>query len=68
MPSKYLIRPGPDPTRKEETEWLTKEKIEEESTRQTYNWTDIGSGTLGKVFVEVRRVVVVRQILDLSEI
>jgi len=51
--TKYLIRPKPDPKRVEETSWLTKEKIEEETMRPSYNWTDIGSGNLGKVFVEV---------------
>lgn len=49
----YLIRPGPDPNRREETSWLTKEKIEQETMRPSYEWTDIGSGHLGKVFVEV---------------
>mmetsp|Transcript_11555 Transcript_11555/g.25337 ORF Transcript_11555/g.25337 Transcript_11555/m.25337 type:complete len:715 (+) Transcript_11555:140-2284(+) len=51
--TKYLVRPGPDPKRKEDTTWLTKEKIEEESMRPSDNWTDIGSGTLGKIFVEI---------------
>ena len=27
--------------------------IEEETKRPSYNWTDIGSGTLGKIFVEI---------------
>ncbi|KAL7547952.1 hypothetical protein ACHAWF_011221 [Thalassiosira exigua] len=49
----YLVRPGPDPKRKEETAWLTSEKIQEESMRQSYEWTDIGSGSLGKIFVEI---------------
>jgi len=50
---KYLTRPGPDPKRKIETEWLTKEQIEEEALNPSQSWLDIGSGTLGKVFVEV---------------
>ena len=49
----YLVRPGPDPKRKEETMWLTKEKIEEESNKPSYDWIDIGSGRLGKIFVEI---------------
>ena len=49
----YLVRPGPDPKRKEETAWLTKEKIDEESLKQSYEWIDIGSGSLGKIFVEI---------------
>jgi len=51
--TKYLIRPGPDPKRKDETAWLKKEKIEEEKMMPSYNWTDIGSGSLGKIFVEI---------------
>jgi len=51
--TKYLVRPGPDPKRKDETSWLTKERIEEETMKPSYNWTDIGSGSLGKIFVEV---------------
>lgn len=51
--TKYLIRPGPDPKRKEETSWLTRERIEEEAIMPSYNWTNIGSGNLGKVFVEI---------------
>ncbi len=51
--SQYLTRPGPDPKRKDETAWLTHEMIEEESTKHSYEWIDIGSGTLGKIFVEI---------------
>ncbi|KAL7431683.1 hypothetical protein ACHAXH_003556 [Discostella pseudostelligera] len=50
---KYLTRPGPDPKRRIETAWLTKEKIEEESMKPSYEWLDIGSGHLGKIFVEI---------------
>lgn len=53
MHSKYCIRPGPDPKRIEETSWLTHEKIEEETAKPSFHWTDIGSGSLGKIFVEV---------------
>ncbi len=49
----YLIRPGPDPKRIEETSWLTTEKIEQEAMKPSYEWADIGSGHLGKVFVEI---------------
>lgn len=51
--TKFLVRPGPDPKRKLETEWLTKEQIEEEAWKPSHSWLDIGSGNLGKVFVEV---------------
>ena len=50
---KYLIRPGPDPKRKDDTSWLTKEQIEEVSNEPSHEWTDIGSGALGKIFVEI---------------
>ena len=50
---KYLVRPGPDPKRKIETEWLTKEQIEVEALKPSHSWLDIGSGNLGKIFVEV---------------
>jgi len=49
----YLVRPGPDPKRKDSTTWLTKEKIEEESMAESRNWIDIGSGNLGKIFLEI---------------
>ena len=49
----YLVRPAPDPKRSQETEWLTKEQIEEEVLKPSHNWLNIGSGNLGKVFVEV---------------
>ncbi|KAL7446886.1 hypothetical protein ACHAXM_011668 [Skeletonema potamos] len=51
--TKYLVRPGPDPKRKVETEWLTKEQIDEEALKPSHSWLDIGSGNLGKIFVEV---------------
>eukprot|EP00574_Skeletonema_japonicum_P003819 CAMPEP_0201722664 /NCGR_PEP_ID=MMETSP0593-20130828/6957_1 /ASSEMBLY_ACC=CAM_ASM_000672 /TAXON_ID=267983 /ORGANISM="Skeletonema japonicum, Strain CCMP2506" /LENGTH=1102 /DNA_ID=CAMNT_0048213643 /DNA_START=201 /DNA_END=3509 /DNA_ORIENTATION=+ len=51
--TKYLVRPGPDPKRTVETEWLTKEQIEEEALKPSHSWLDIGSGNLGKVFVEI---------------
>ena len=47
------MRPGPDPKRKDDTKWLTKERIEEETMTDSWSWIDVGSGELGKVFVEV---------------
>jgi hypothetical protein len=49
----YRVRPGPDPNRVEATTWLTKDKLDEESLKESYEWLDIGSGNLGKIFVEV---------------
>lgn len=50
---KYLVRPSPDPKRKDATTWLTKEKIEELTMEDSHTWIDVGSGHLGKVFLEV---------------
>ncbi len=49
----YRVRPGPDPQRKEATTWLTKDQLEAECMKGTREWIDVGSGTLGKVHVEV---------------
>ena len=49
----YKIRPGPDPKRKLETEWLTKAEIEEECRKDSQHWIDSGTGELGKIFLEV---------------
>jgi len=49
----YRVRPGPDPKRVGETTWLTKEKLDEEVMKESQNWLDIGSGNLGKIYVEV---------------
>lgn len=53
FPAQYLVRPGPDPKRKDDTVWLTKERIEEEAMLPSHEWLDIGSGRLGKLFVEI---------------
>ena len=49
----YRVRPGPDPKRIEDTAWLTPQKIDEESLKPSKEWVDIGSGRLGKIFVEI---------------
>ena len=49
----YRVRPGPDSNRAEATTWLTKDNLDKESMKETYEWLDIGSGCLGKVHVEV---------------
>jgi len=49
----YRIRPGPDPTRKEETTWMTEEQIEDEVMNESQNWVDTGSGKLGRIYLEV---------------
>lgn len=49
----YLVRPGPDPTRKEETTWMTEPQIDEEVLKESQNWLDAGSGDLGRIYLEV---------------
>jgi len=48
------LMPGPDPDRpKEETEWMTKEQIVEESLKPSKKWVNAGHGTMGKIYVEI---------------
>ncbi|KAL7573033.1 hypothetical protein ACA910_018725 [Epithemia clementina (nom. ined.)] len=49
----YKIRPGPDPKRVEETTWMTRDAIETETYHDSQHWIDVGSGRLGKLFVEI---------------
>ena len=42
--AQYLVRPGPDPKRRDEMAWLTHERIEEEALRLSFSWTGVGSG------------------------
>ena len=50
--TKYRIRPCPDPKRKEETAWMTKEALQKEALEPSRHWNDVGSGKLGKLYVE----------------
>jgi hypothetical protein len=47
------IKPYPDPTREDETTWFTDNQIESEAIKHSTNWTEVGSGNLGKLYVEV---------------
>ena len=47
------VRPGPDPKRKDTTEWMTSEQIEEECMKESTEWVDAGSGDLGRVYLEI---------------
>lgn len=49
----YKIRPRPDPKRKSETEWMTHDEIQAECMKETEHWVDTGTGSLGKIHVEV---------------
>ena len=50
---RVLVKPYPDPNRVEETQWLTEEELHRECWKESTNWIKAGSGTLGKVYVEV---------------
>mmetsp|Transcript_19206 Transcript_19206/g.29587 ORF Transcript_19206/g.29587 Transcript_19206/m.29587 type:complete len:147 (-) Transcript_19206:36-476(-) len=49
----YRVRPSPDPSRKEDTTWMTQEQIEHETMQESQHWLETTVGMLGKVFVEV---------------
>jgi hypothetical protein len=46
---KIRIKPGPDPSRKRETEFLLPHDLKLESRLPSQNWIEAGSGTLGKL-------------------
>lgn len=50
---KFRTRPGPDPRRPDETEWMTKDMLNKEMMEDSREWIDAGSGDLGRLFVEV---------------
>eukprot|EP00535_Pseudo-nitzschia_heimii_P007256 CAMPEP_0197177648 /NCGR_PEP_ID=MMETSP1423-20130617/3180_1 /TAXON_ID=476441 /ORGANISM="Pseudo-nitzschia heimii, Strain UNC1101" /LENGTH=1215 /DNA_ID=CAMNT_0042627229 /DNA_START=106 /DNA_END=3753 /DNA_ORIENTATION=- len=50
----YKIRPCADPKRPlHETEWMTNGAIQEAVLQPSYQWTEIGEGNLGKVYLEI---------------
>jgi hypothetical protein len=50
----YRVKPFPDPSRPEkETKWLTKKEIEREAIQPSTQWIEAGSGSVGKIYVEV---------------
>lgn len=62
--NKYLVKPGPDPSRpREETEWLSKDELVEECVKPSTNWVITGTGSdgavldpsasLGRVYLEI---------------
>jgi hypothetical protein len=50
---KIRVKPGPDPERKSETEYLTKHNLKLETRLPSKNWIEAGSGGLGKLYLEV---------------
>jgi C2 domain len=50
----YRVKPFPDPSRPEqETKWLTPRDIEREAMEPSSQWIEAGSGSVGKMHVEV---------------
>jgi hypothetical protein len=49
----YKVRPHPDPTRVEETKWMTDEQIQDECWKESSQWIDAGAGQLGRLYVEI---------------
>lgn len=47
------MRPNPDPDKPSETTWMTKKEIEAETVKESRNWVDAGTGSLGRLFVEI---------------
>lgn len=50
---KILVKPGPDPNRKETTTYLTRQEILAETSKPSHQWVEAGSGKLGKLYLEI---------------
>ena len=50
---KIRVKPHADPRRPKETAYMTDHEITLETHRPTHHWVDAGSGTLGKLYVEI---------------
>jgi len=51
--TKVRVKPYPDPERKEETEFLKPFDIKVQTRSASTNWVEAGSGSIGKLFVEI---------------
>jgi len=50
----HRVKPRPDPERDEQdTKWMSKEMIEKETMKPSHSWVEAGTGSLGRMFVEV---------------
>ena len=49
----YRVKPFPDPTRENETKWLSEKEIETESLKPSTHWVESGSGEHGKIYFEI---------------
>jgi hypothetical protein len=50
---RYRTMPYPDPNNKVATEWLTRREIHAEALKPSRKWCEVGSGEIGKIFVEI---------------
>ena len=50
---KHRVRPYPDPERRAETKWMTSAELQEHAFRRSTNWIDAGSGSIGRIYLEV---------------
>mmetsp|Transcript_10438 Transcript_10438/g.16023 ORF Transcript_10438/g.16023 Transcript_10438/m.16023 type:complete len:1068 (+) Transcript_10438:116-3319(+) len=51
----FRVKPGPNPANPKQTSFLTAEELLKTAYNSSFKWTEAGSGTLGKVYVEVLR-------------
>ena len=51
--NKFKVKPYPDPDRKRETQFMSKNEIQATTRQASTKWVEAGSGTLGKLYVEV---------------
>mmetsp|Transcript_3353 Transcript_3353/g.7935 ORF Transcript_3353/g.7935 Transcript_3353/m.7935 type:complete len:1186 (-) Transcript_3353:1130-4687(-) len=51
--TKVRVKPGPDPDRQQETEFLSSHDLKIETRLPSKKWIEAGSGTLGKLYVEI---------------
>lgn len=50
---KFRVKPWPDPLRSGETKWMTKTELTNECMKPATHWIEVGSGGIGKLFVEI---------------
>jgi len=50
---KNRVRPEPDPERPAVTKWLSDEEIQELALKPSRRWVGIGSGKLGRIYLEI---------------
>ena len=49
----FRVQPYPDPSDMENTNWMTREKIEEVAMEPSKSWVEVGYGDIGMIYVEV---------------